>query len=333
MKFVVFTTGLALGILLTFVVQSHNPEHRESLCAETVFVNSFACLKQVITKGEYVDLKEEISRYIEEQKREGNLVGAGMYFRDLRNGPTMGIHEYEEYSTASLLKVPTLIAYLNLSDDEPSILSEEIALKDGFEGMGTEFSQYYAPPDELKKDTAYTVEALLTRLTRYSDNAASEMLRAYLGVISPDDIIGETYKELGLVPEQSGGDYVITVKRYASIFRILYNASYLSIEKSEKALRMLSESTFDQGLVAGVPKGTTVSHKFGERSFIETDPNVKPLRQLHDCGIIYFPENPYTLCVMTLGYDFEILETVISDISRMVYKEVESRKIPDTQTK
>ncbi len=333
MKFVVFTTGLALGVLLTFVVQYHKPESEKSLCTETVFVNSFACVKQVISKGEYVDLKLKLSDYIEEKKGEGSLVGAGVYFRDLRNGPTMGINEYEEYSTASLLKVPTLIAYLSLSEDNPSLLSEEIALRDGFNGGSTDFSQFYAPPDELKKDTAYTVEALLTRLTRYSDNAASEMLRAYLSVLSPNDIIGETYKELGLVPEESGGDYVITVKRYASIFRILYNASYLSIEKSEKALRMLSESTFDQGIVAGVPKGTLVAHKFGERSFIETDPNVKPLRQLHDCGIVYFPENPYTLCVMTLGYDFETLETVIRDISRMTYEEVESRKIPDTQNK
>jgi len=27
--------------------------------------------------------------------------------------------------------------------------------------------------------------------------------------------------------------------------------------------------------------------------------------QLHDCGIVYYPETPYLLCVMTKGWNFE----------------------------
>ena len=44
---------------------------------------------------------------------------------------------------------------------------------------------------------------------------------------------------------------------------------------------MLSTSDFSDGLVAGVPVGTVVSHKFGERHFVG-DADVE---QLHDCGI------------------------------------------------
>jgi hypothetical protein len=51
------------------------------------------------------------------------------------------------------------------------------------------------------------------------------------------------------------------------------------------------------------------------------------LNQLHDCGIIYYPGNPYLLCVMTRGTDWSALEKTIQTISAMTYKEVDSRKL------
>lgn len=329
MKATLLIVGMVLGIVLCNVFSNGNSPPDSLVCVDTVFVNKFACVEQVISKAEYVDLKEQLTEYVDAKKAEGDLQDVGIYFRDLRNGPTMGINEYAEFSTASLLKVPTLIAYLDLAEKDPSVMGQVIALREGFEPDSTSIRQEYAPPEELKKDTPYTVETLLTRLVRYSDNVASEMLRAYLDVIMFPHAIDEVYRELGLVPKEGNGDYVISVKRYASIFRILYNASYLSVEMSEKALQMLSTSAFDVGLVAGVPEGTVVAHKFGERSVAASEQSREPIKQLHDCGIIYFPDNPYTLCVMTLGTDFSKLETVISDVSRMVYSEVQSRVLPE----
>ncbi|MCX6719655.1 MAG: serine hydrolase [Candidatus Staskawiczbacteria bacterium] len=59
---------------------------------------------------------------------------------------------------------------------------------------------------------------------------------------------------------------------------------------------MLSKTTFNDGLVAGVPKGTTVSHKFGMYA-TSKDENITDL-ELHDCGIIYYKTTPYLLCVV-----------------------------------
>src|SRR5205085_892290 len=58
---------------------------------------------------------------------------------------------------------------------------------------------------------------------------------------------------------------IISLKDYSSVFRILYNASYLNHDSSENALSLLSQSTFKNALVAGVPAETVVAHKFGER--------------------------------------------------------------------
>ena len=48
------------------------------------------------------------------------------------------------------------------------------------------------------------------------------------------------------------------------------------------------------------------------------------IRQLHDCGIIYYPNNTYLLCIMTRGKDFKQLESVIAGISKTVYEVVAS---------
>jgi hypothetical protein len=51
------------------------------------------------------------------------------------------------------------------------------------------------------------------------------------------------------------------------------------------------------------------------------------MHQLHDCGIVYFPDNPYIICVMTRGDDVNELAPVVAHISKMVYDEFESRRV------
>jgi hypothetical protein len=72
-----------------------------------------------------------------------------------------------------------------------------------------------------------------------------------------------------------------------------------------------------------------VSHKFGVRNILAdgAKPTDEPTaRELHDCGIIYYPNNPYFLCVMTRGKDFPTLEGVIKDISKIAWDEVSKMK-------
>jgi hypothetical protein len=64
-----------------------------------------------------------------------------------------------------------------------------------------------------------------------------------------------------------------------------------------------------------------VAHKFGERTGFAGG-----VKQLHDCGIVYYPKNPYLLCIMTRGTDFTKLESTIAAVSKMVYQEFDSRK-------
>jgi len=104
---------------------------------------------------------------------------------------------------------------------------------------------------------------------------------------------------------------------YSRLFRALYNATYLPDIESEQAFELLSQTDFNGGLVQGISASMTVAHKFGEHTEVENGKTID--RELHDCGIVYYPNQPYFLCVMTRGQDFPTLEKIIGNISKSVF--------------
>lgn len=286
------------------------------------FINPrFKCeRKQVISKGEYIELKSKLLSLIEENKAKGGVSLTAIYFRDLEAGPTMGINDRIDFIPASLLKLPLAMTFLELAEDRPDLMEKTIVY-----GGSTlaEPSQAFSPESQIKKNIPYTINELIRHSIVYSDNVASQLLYEYLLKSFKDgNLLAQTYRNLGIL--ETGADLnmaAIGAKGYGSVLRILYNASFLNQDNSEKLLSLLGQSTFKIGINQGVPSGIAIAHKFGERSL----PNGE--KQLHDCGIVYYPGNPYLLCVMTKGNNFEDLKDMIGIISKEVYEEVNSRKI------
>lgn len=153
----------------------------------------------------------------------------------------------------------------------------------------------------------------------YSDNNAYEILLANID----KTFLSNVYNDFGIILPDGGHPDSITARDFSLFLRVLYNASYLDKNYSEKALELLTETEFEGGLTLNLPKNITVAHKFGER-FIGTDTGQEISEELHDCGIIYYPGHPYVLCVMTKGKDFNSLALVISNISKKIYTYVSS---------
>ncbi len=248
-------------------------------------------------------MKEKITNFINEQKTAG-VSNVAVYFRDLNNGPWIGINEKEEFNPGSLLKVPMMMRVLKDAETDPTVLQKKVL----FKSMDNPPAQYYKPGVVLGGDKAYSVSELISNMIIYSNNDATKAIEQFIGL----DRLYKSYEELGIkVPVD--GNYSISVRSYGSFFRVLYNASYLSDEFSEQGLKLLAASTFSQGIKAGLPSSTVVAHKFGEKKISSTT------KQLHDCGIVYYPNNPYILCVMTRGDKFDKLASVIAGVSKIVY--------------
>lgn len=257
-------------------------------------------------------LEEELLGILQEAEDNQKIKHLSVYFRDLNQGAWLGFNEDEKFTPASLLKVPLLMAYLKKAESEPELLKKELVYKRAYGDNKTDPN--IRPEKQLIEGKSYQVEEVLETMIRYSDNNSVNLLLRSLD----NDFIFKVYSDLS-VPFPKGespeSEDFMSVKEYASFFRILYNASYLNREMSEKALRILSSSAFEKGIVAGIPEGIVVAHKFGERRF-------EDMVQLHDCGIIYNPSKPYLLCVMTRGDDFGELEEIIQRVSQTVWQEI-----------
>jgi len=273
-----------------------------------------------VNKKNYIEFKSKLVEVIEEKKASGDIINASVYFRDLNNGPTFGIDEYSNFSPASLLKLPLFLTYLNLAQEKPELLDTEI----GFSDPNIDFEQNFPPKYSADYRKTYTIRELLRYMIQYSDNQSYFVLTKYLGEISPNhDALKETFSDLGIINPKDELDQTINVKSYGSIFTQLYHSSYLTNkDSSEYALDILVGSDFINGLLLGLPSGIRVAHKFGERSYPSDG-----YKQLHDCGIVYYPDNPYLVCIMTQGYSFDKLSETIGLFSKMIYEEFDSRSI------
>ena len=212
------------------------------------------------------------STMVETYKSQNKASHISIYFRDLTNGPWIGIDENTLFTPASLLKLPPLMTYYKMAETKPDVLREEVLVTQESVDQNRSTEQFVYPKISVTPNKTYTVEELLTSLIRYSDNVAWFALIGH----APLDQIIEVYADLGLpYPTVGGQSDFISVHEYSSFFRVLYNASYLNQEMSERALRLLSTTDFTDGLKKGVPANVVVAHKFGERLLSED------VRQFH----------------------------------------------------
>lgn len=249
-------------------------------------------------------LKKKVEKLIKDYQ-----IDISLYYRNLNNGPWFGINESTQFSPHSLLKVPILIAYLKKAEFEHDILVKRIQF------LGTQtVSQNLLKTDQLKPNTTYTVDELLERMISLSDNTALELL--YKNI--EESYIISVHKELDIpYPNNSTPSDYLTVRSYASLFRILYNSTYLSRSMSEKALSYLLKSDLTEGIRSSLPKEVKTALKYG---IMPAGENAKT--QFHECGIIYANKNPYILCIMTKGNDLKVANKFMHDASKLIYEEI-----------
>jgi hypothetical protein len=306
---------------------------------------------------EFQAFDNSLDNYIVFSEKKASVDSVSVYFRDLNSGHWTGINEDDTYDPANMLEVVVMMGYLNKASEDPSVLSEQLYYQ------AKPLAQYY-PPAKILPTGFYSVERLIENMIIYCDATAEKALAE-----AHPDYINQVYSDFQLPRPSLAVDSIDTTvtnfmsaRQYATLFRALYNGTYLSWDLSERAMQLLSMTRWSKGLVAGLDEGisddadasastnantdtdtsteknasgqtvsdpdatdsTAVAHKFGEHTSQLSDGTVVS-RELHDCGVIYFPGKPYLLCVMTKGSDFPTLAGVISTISRIAYNYVDDR--------
>ena len=259
-----------------------------------------------------VSLENKISDFINSNKKSNNLADASVFFYDLNKGRWIGVNETEKYNPASMLKVVIMVAYFKQSEGNSDILNKDLVYTKQIDDVVKQDPFNTAP--ELKVGESYKVLDLINKMIVDSDNGSETLLLNNVN----QGVLNSIYAALSIENPNKDNNFTISPRTYSLFLRVLYSATFLDDADSEKALTILSKTTFSDGLVAGVPSDTSVAHKFGEH-VLQQDGQVQQI-ELHDCGIVYYPKNPYLLCIMTKGSNLDNLKSTIKNISNIVYQ-------------
>lgn len=293
--------ALILGLIIGYHLKgTQNPGDKGSRAIRENEEN-YQFINPILFSGDsealrsFKDLPELFDKYIKQNINNGNITQASVYYRELKSGEWTGLNENDKYAPASMYKVAVMIAVLKKAINSPHLLTDKVTVT------------------QKSERVTVTVPQLIYAMIVVSDNEAKDILESMLTPVERQKV----FFDFGLTPPHDDdiGD-TISPKEYSLFFRVLYNANYLGHELSNKALEILTKTTFKDGLVAGIPNQIRVAHKYGYREFKNN--NITPA-ELHDCGIVY-TKNPYFICVMTKGKDHTKMAKVIAGLAKITYQ-------------
>ena len=228
-----------------------------------------------------------------------------LYFEYLPTGTSISINSSNEFYAASLFKLPVVMAYFRHKERLHTTTEQKIKLTP--EMIDSRFG------DLWQKGVGYEIgmdEAAELALTK-SDNTAAEALGPAITQEDFDDV----YQGLDINIQIASQGAIMTAKNYSSVLKALYFSAVLTKDDSQKILTYLTKTDFNDKLVAGIPTGVTIAHKIG----------VIDKNAYRDCGIIYVPNRPYILCMVSTGTEDEA-RIRMSQVSKLIYTYVVGAK-------
>jgi beta-lactamase class A len=220
----------------------------------------------------------------------------GISVRNLANGESLSIRGEEKFPSASLIKVSVLVALLDEVRRGTIALDDPITMiaRDQVGGSGV--------LQHLHSGLGLTVLDAARLMIILSDNTATNLLLDKVpmrAVWARMDSLGlpatrihsKTFLRSTSVAMDSSVRYglgVTTPDETVRLFALLHEGRAVSPEMDSVALGILRSNEDWTKLARWLPEGATAAHKSGEVD-----------QSRSDCGILYGPDAPVAVCVMT----------------------------------
>lgn len=230
-----------------------------------------------------------------------------LYFEYLPTGTSLGINSGNNFFAASLFKLPVVMAYYRHKERITSTKDYTVRLTKDM--LDDRFGDLWQKGEGYELDLDDGARLALVK----SDNTAAKAL----GTVITQDDFDDVYLGVDVDLQIASEGAVMTTKKYSSILKALYYSAVLTRGDSQTILDYLSQSEFNDKLVAGIPKDVVVAHKIGvidEKSYM-------------DCGIVYIPRRPYILCMVSRGNEDEARNRMKS-LSKIIYDYVLNAQSP-----
>ena len=257
-------------------------------CTASLLVASPDSASAQILRGMQAPLEQRIARH------KGTV---GLYVKDLKSGETLSIRGREQFSSASVIKVPILVELFHQIEKGPLKLTDPLIMLASDQRPGSGVLQFLSTPHSLTVGDA----ALL--MTILSDNSATNLIIDKVGIRNVNarmDSLGlrqtrlhakvflGTSTTIDTAATRRWGFGVTTPEEMGTLFEKLYNNTAASEASSKQMLDMLRRNFDYEEIPRLLPAGTSVAHKTGKLN-----------ESRHDCGIVYNKTRDYVLCIFT----------------------------------
>ena len=253
----------------------------------------------------------------------GKTIAVAYY--DLATGETLLRNEREVFHAASTMKVPVMLGIYEAATRGELSLDQPVRVKNEFTSI-FDGSTYALEAREDSDDALYAevgkelpLRELVRRMEVRSSNLATNIVIELIGakrVMRLMQEIGANDIQVlrGVEDDKAyraGMNNTTTAYDLMLVFRTLAEKRAISPRASEEMLEILAAQEHNDGIPAGLPRGTKVAHKTGWIPSIS-----------HDSGIVYRPDGTqYVLVVLTRGFEkSDEADRVIAAISRALWR-------------
>lgn len=276
---------------------------------------------QIFAQSSFQNLKPEIETLIKNSHAE--TVAVAVY--DLNSKQQFLLNEKVSLHAASTMKLPVMMELFRAS--KSSEFAQPIVVKNSFVSIGDGSAYQLSPEDdsdgELYKKIGQPVSMreLIQRMITRSSNLATNILIERAGA----ENVMKLMKKLGANDIQvrrgvednkafrAGLNNTTTAYDLMLLLKVMAEKKLMKAQACDAMISILSQQEFNEGIPAGLPKGTKIAHKTGSITKI-----------YHDAGIVFRAgKKPYIIVVLTRGFEKEAeAHKIVADISRIIWSRV-----------
>lgn len=229
---------------------------------------------------------------------------SGIVIVDLKRGWTIEYNADMIFPSASLIKVPVMIALYDAQTQGRISLDETLSVERRLKAGGSGKLKY------MRSGTKITIRQLIYTMITESDNTATNMLTDYLGL----DYYNSFFSKLGLTQtnfarmimdlrkRNQGIENYTTPREMAKLLEMIYEKRFTG---SDEMLAILRDSKTNDRLGATIPAEWNLCHKTGLMR-----------NCCHDVGVVFSPSSNYVICVLTSEIrNFRRAKNFISEIA------------------
>ena len=257
--------------------------------------------------SEMIPLKMALLRLMQQYPS----IHASIYAWEYEQGKYLDINADEQFSAASIIKLPILVRMFKSIEANQMTIYDEMVLTDYYKAPGSGNLQYMASGGK------YSLDALAKTMIQDSDNSATNMIMAKMGGMDDVNIglrdwgISKTYVRTWL-PDMSGTN-MTTANDLAKILYNLDNPGFLNINSREYIIDYMSHVKNNNLIAAGLGEGALFAHKTGDIGTM-----------LGDAGIVYAPNGKKYIVVILANrpYNSPLGKDFIVKASNLIYKSI-----------